>query len=93
MDDRRSAARRRHRTRPTGRLTPSRFADLHVRGRLACQFRSSSAGFFRERGVDGPAAEVFRVGEQVSIVSVIEACPSRAWITFGLRFTAISVEA
>jgi hypothetical protein len=49
-----------------------------------------------EDGIDGPAAEVFSVGEQVSvraIVSVIVAWPSLAWITFGLRLAAISVEA
>ena len=70
-------AKRGHRTRPTGRLTPQHAADLWKHGLLSVQFRCSSAGFFPEGGVDDAAAEVFGLGEQVSMVSVIEEWPSR----------------
>ena len=58
---------RAHRTRPTGRRTPSYAADLGRRGQLRFLvpflFRQSR----REDRVDSPAAEVFGIGEQVPI--------------------------
>jgi len=54
-----------HRTRPTGRLTPIYVTDLGTgwspRFLVPFLFRQSH----RKDRVDGPAAEVFRVGEEV----------------------------
>ena len=55
-----------HKTLPTGRLTPFCSTDLRFCRQIASRFSSSSPGA-REDGVDGPAADVLRVGEQVTV--------------------------
>ena len=87
---------RAHRTRPTGRLTPIMWFYLRFCGYRASRFRPRSARISPRMASMTPRPRSSASGNRcpyVSIVSVIVAWPSLAWITFGLRLAAISVEA
>jgi hypothetical protein len=56
-----------HRTRPTGRLTPYTPTDLGRNGHRRFLVQSLFRQSHREDSVDGPAAEIFRIREQVPV--------------------------
>jgi len=58
---------RAHRTRPTGRLTPSYAGDLGAEWSPRFLVPSLFRQRHREDRIDSPAAEVFRIGEEVPV--------------------------